>query len=368
MSVERDLSELLRDDLHAVLDELPEGHAVDVAGLVTQGRRRLRKSRGRRVASAVAATVGAACLAVALVPDESGVARPSGPVPPAATTTAGATADPVIINTAFGWLPAQLNSVSYVNDRNVDPQSWQYTAATPTVREKAGDWTFAQVSTQPWDVPDIPKTGRPAGMVPIGSINGHPAYAKTWTHSNGATYRSATAVLFRSASGQTAELETWDLGMQDTVRIARGVVFAHKALPVPLRVTGVDAPVARAGAEYDTVNGKWTGTYLYLAVKAAHNYEAEIGAVPADQTLFPTTGGRIVDTRDGVKVFVGLSDTYISGLSLAKIYPEDGGADRTHPNAANDPTGYGDPTAFLKSHITNLGAEQSRWTTSVLAP
>ncbi|MBC3840004.1 hypothetical protein GXW82_06770 [Streptacidiphilus sp. 4-A2] len=356
--------ELLTDDFHAVLDDLPETDAIDLSALLGQGHRRLRRRRNGRIAAVAVVTVATAGLVGALIPNESTAPRPSAPTASSVSATMP-TADPLTVSATFGWLPPQLVDVSYESTASPSSTTHDYDTATP-LQEKPSRIVAAMLSTQAAPLPAGLGWDKPTGMQEIAPINGRAAYAQTEGGKG-----SYVRIIFRSGSGQIADLETSNIDMQDSLRIARGVVFGRKVFPLPIRVTGVDAPLARAGARYETVNGKWVQAGLDLAVRADQNYEAEIIAIPAAGTAPEWTGRTATATRDGVKTVVGLSDSFENGIPTADLYPEDGGTvkdDDGVPPPMNDPTTFGDPTAFLAAHVTSLGADQSHWTTSVLIP
>ena len=102
-----------------------------------------------------------------------------------------------------------------------------------------------------------------------------------------------------------------------------------------------------------------------------HAYEAEILAYPEGHPIGfaeSWSGTNATEDVNGLRIIAGLSDTMIGqpAVTNADLYPETTIA--YTPFAWNNPTNYGDPSTFLREHLTVLGTNPSRWSTTVLLP
>ena len=286
-----------------------------------------------------------ACLAGVLLPTL--LAGRSTPAPtavgPAGTTTAPTSApttappadpriDPMVLTATFGWLPAELNEVTYAvnsaEQAEVNPSS--HAPGVGSVTLSTGGWVKAPAST--------------SGLSPTGPINGHPAYTRSWAPgANGPGTVGGNEIDFQSASGQWVQLTTYVLPPSDTLRIAEHLEFgAARSLPLPFQWSGQRSNPAVAGASYTTVDGKFTST----AVSTEINGET----VSVSAARAGTERTAVVQDSAGVKS----ATRTVNGLRITVVVSSD----------SNATSVTGNPASYLAA-ITSLGPDPADWTRDV---
>ena len=323
------------DAFDSMLAEPMPAETIDVMHVLGEGRRR----RTRRRAGRAAAGVVTACLVGTLVPTLLAGHNPAAQVNngPAATSAAPTTdplVDPLVPTASFGWLPAQLNQVTYMGNATeqaeIGPAPSNHSKGLGSVSLATGGWVQSQTSTK--------------GMRTAGLINGHPAYARSWapgTHGTGTV--GGNQVFFQSATGQWAQLTGYVLPEADTLKIAQHMVFsAPKAIPLPFQWNGQSANSDTATGSFTTVDGKFTSGSVHIQVNGE---TVSVDALPADSTATGVVNDSIPKkpaTRimNGLKIVITIS------------------------SQSNTTPVTGDPTSYFKD-VTSLGLNPAHWTTNV---
>ncbi|WP_405583888.1 hypothetical protein [Streptomyces sp. NBC_01190] len=252
------LTDEMLDELAGGLDELAgsaaPGRGIDVTRAVRDGRLRLRRRRFATVGTVAVAV--AATAAVSLIPSGGGTQRPAQT---AATTSAAPTADPLVVEASYGWLPAGFDAVDYLPDHG-----GTIVRANGAVPE--GGSSGPLISLRVYPAGTTPSTGRPwypggprQYRVAAAPVDGRPAY---WVGKGPTTAWAPGGewyLRWRTADGRWAEMNSSYLtgtdASQTMHRIAEGVVVARRAVPLPYRISGVPTAVRLSSAEF--VEAQW---------------------------------------------------------------------------------------------------------------
>ena len=336
----------LSDAFDSLLAEPMPDSTVDLSRVLGEGRRRLRRRRTVR-ALAGAAVVGLVCTLVPLL----GTDRATGTVTPTSTPTAGT--DPVTVAATFGWLPVSLSVVQYAHQGKFDNAPDVSSSAYAKLGKNGDDIRNAHVDL-------LTETGGTSlsastkGMQDIGLINGHRAYWERKMDPTSGKYHVMTDLLYlQSPSGQWASLETTHLSQEETLRIARTVVFGTRSLPLPFRLTGMLDPTDLDNAEITTDNGR--------LVEAGAVYE-----LPGGDTVIVT-----VSPDDTTPLGAPSARSATASMNGAKIRVMVDHIIRTNSAKAITSTYApltGPPAADYLAHITSFGMNPADWTTSVIVP
>lgn len=341
-----DPEQQLSNGFDAVFAEPAPASTIDVARLLADGRRQVFR---RRAASALgaAAVVGlAALLAPSVV--QGGTAKPSTTTAPAAPGY-----DPLTLNVSFGWLPPQLSQVWYQNDTTgtMSPTGERASATAPSGENGITGQFMVTTGVGP--------TGRPvstAGMHDVGTINGHPAYWSTsvFTIPNSNVKNTSSELVFRSPSGQVYDASVGSLSEQDSLRIARSMVYTPTKVALPVQVSEmVDTPTLSTG------DIQYSGGRLQEIQLGFSADPARAGGNSILLTMFPAQSNQSVDcganfrqatkTVNGFKVTLALGNVASSSADPAAVTP------------TTDP-------ATLFKYLKVLGPNPAQWTTAVFPP
>ncbi|GAA1501397.1 hypothetical protein GCM10009760_64230 [Kitasatospora kazusensis] len=372
--------------LAARLAELAESAAppstVDVHTAARDGRARVRRRRFAVAATTLAVLVaGASTLAVLRPgaaadsvrpadgaprsPSPTGtpskyVGGPGSPAPAAPTSAQTALpfsgSDPLTAEAAFGWLPDFTKSVWYRAEWNgTSLQARGVVGGTPA--SPVMTLTVYPAGTTP-ELKDFP-TGAHAVRVDAPAVNGREAY---WVSSNDANYREGLDLLrWRTPDGRWAQLDSSGLPAADReqvpLRVAAGVTFAHRQVPLPFRLHGVpdtfkvsgvivQQPVADAPQPWEVDVNYAAGDYNFTTV-----------FVPAGSTA--TVPAAVIPSR-----------APLPGLPPVSQEPMAcGNAQGVRACVSAQPVGMLGPVGGLTGWLgrfTLLGPDQSAWTTGVL--
>ncbi|MBC3839914.1 hypothetical protein GXW82_06000 [Streptacidiphilus sp. 4-A2] len=263
-------AEHLTDAFHAVLTEPLPADSNDLAGLLTEARRRRSRRRTRRAVAVAAAAcvVGAAVPAVLL-------GRSPQQAQPAAPATPSCQSDALMFDMSVRWLPAALAYVQYSQPTIGDGLATLM--ATPIAPESGG--LYAEVSAEGRSRPSWP------GLHEAGPINGHMAYSASWKPGPASTI-AGNVVVFESANGQWAEVETDYPTLDEALKIARNTVFtAPTPVSLPIQWTGPKSAQVTDSALTTSAGKLYEGQ---VTIQINNNDSITIAAVPADAPL-PTT-------------------------------------------------------------------------------
>jgi hypothetical protein len=348
-------AEHLAESLTTLLAEPAPPSTVDVARLLRDGRRTLRRRRAATALAGVAAAGLCGALVVAVLP-----AGPADRAVPATGTPAGAGIDPLTMNGTFGWLPTGFGMVAYeFNNESGNAALNEATAGNPAATA-AGPMGPAELSLSTRLVPGDSLTST-TGKQRIGDINGHPAYWQPGEilQNNGTLkpYLGGNLV-FQSPSGQWAQMTGQGVSESDMVRVAQSAVLTPKAIPLPIRITGLTTSLAGASAQISTDHGSWTDASVNVLVDSQ---EITVDATrPAAQnpcdpgSLKPS---KLPYTKCATRVVNGLQIT----VTLSTLtYGESSGSQQPAPETGN-------PASYFR-YVTSLGLDQAQWTTDVLVP
>ena len=337
----------LSDAFDTLLAEPMPDSTVDLNHVLGEGRRRLRRRRTVR-ALAGAAVVGLVCTLVPLL----GTDRATGTVTPASTPTTGS--DPVTVAATFGWLPVQLSVVQYEHQGRIDNAPDTSSSAYARLSKNGDDIRNAHVDLLT-ETAGTSLSGSTKGMQDIGLVNGHRAYWQRKMDPTSGKYHIMTDLLYlQSPAGQWASLETTHLSQEETLRIARSVVFGARSLPLPFRLTGMLDPTDLDNAQITTDNGR--------LVEAAAVYELPggdtvmVSAQPPDATV-------PLGAPSAKSATASMNGTYVR-VTVDHIIRTNSPKAITSTYAP--PTG--PPAADYLAHITSFGMNPADWTTSVIVP
>jgi hypothetical protein len=227
-------AERLAENFTAALAEPAPPSTVDVARLLKDGHRAVRRRRAGAALTALAAAGLCGALAFAVLP-----AQPTDLAQPASEPHTSRGMDPLTMNGTFGWLPPGFSRVG--NEFNSQPGSPAFDQAQATSTTPNKVLGPANVTLLTRVMPGDSLLGS-TDKKRIGDINGHPAYWKAGeiALSNGALPADlGGGLVFQSPSGQWAELLGSDVNEADMVRIARTAVLTPKVIPMPIRITGL---------------------------------------------------------------------------------------------------------------------------------
>ncbi|GAA1071169.1 hypothetical protein [Kitasatospora arboriphila] len=314
-------------ELVAGLAELAESAAppsgVDVCAAVRQGRGRVARRRMSvwgaaaavlLVCSSVAAGVGGRSAApVGPAGPGAGSAAPSvTPRPGVPGPGAGAPAAdgfaPLSVEADFGWLPEQVRAVRYSSGANGALVQASGDAA-------GGGMRFALVVYPVGVTPELEQQpGRAETLRATAPVGGREAY---WVVSEERS-DGPTVLRWRTADGRWAELTSSSVPQDQREalprRVAEKVAFGRRAVPLPVRLTGVPAAYAVTGADLlrpVSGSGDW---WLRLTVSVSPTQAFSTTVVPVGTDWLPRTravpgSGGAVDPascreRDGLMLCV----------------------------------------------------------------
>lgn len=326
-------------DLAAELRELADGQAPPMALDLDRARRVGRRRRRLRTGSVVAgctAVVLAVGFAVPVLtgsgdgPAKEVAASRTEPAPPPEVDT---TRSPLVASASFGWLPDSIVGVGYTMGAHGDTTMARGTGDLPPLI-----W-LSTFDSEPERVP--PNLGAEPVRVPT-TVNGQPAYWITIDERDplnaGDSY-----LRWRLADGHWAEIHAYYLDTPNLrevlLRVAADVIVEERAVPLPLRISGLpenfligDATLSRPAM---TGNGEWALQLLYTV---------DGGSLVLDVWPHGTqeTEGAACVTRNGLDACVRVNQPNAVGLDRI------GGVQG------------------LLGRITLLGMDEDDWTTHVV--
>lgn len=303
---------------------------IDIGRARWLGRRR-RNRRRIALGGGLAAVALTAALVTPLIVSPVGTPEPDVAANPAPE------ANPMIAYASFGWLPESITRIEYGKGAHGD-----YAHA---VNENTDLGTHFWLTVHPaGDLPKLPAFAgrgeqRTAAAQPV---NGRTAYWVTENTSDPLNNGDAF-LLWQTPDGQWAELHAYYLDFddpQDVIRrVAAEVAVAERALPLPLRITGLpgDFRVSEATFYRPMPRHMGTGAWLLQLFYTVGTPAMTIEVSPEGTAR--SAEGAPCKTAKGVDVCVVLSDTV--------------------PGAVN---ALGGPQAIL-DRITPLGIDERDWTT-----
>jgi hypothetical protein len=340
----------LAEELIQLAGSAAPGRSIDITRAMRDGRVRLR--RRRMVTVSTVAVAAAATMTVSLLASGAGGAqRPAVPAPPASAPNS---ADPLVVEASYGWLPAGYQ-VNYLPDHgrtvpradggipeggSTQPIIWLkvYPAGTtPPIGQP-----FYQGGPRQHRVEAAPVDGRPAYWVGEGPTT-------PWAPGGDIQLR------WQSADGRWAEMDSSYLTGADASktmhRIAEKVVVAHRAIPLPYRINGIPKAVKLSSADFDrsrsAVNKHvpWTSTISFT-------YDG----MPITTTVRPGPAPSRT-TSAGPDSYPEPKQTCTQAHGLSICTESQYGVNAYHA--------VGSPEAWLKK-FTLLGTDERAWTTDVL--
>ncbi|MDX2649389.1 hypothetical protein PV341_38660 [Streptomyces sp. PA03-1a] len=354
----RDGTDELTRELGELAGTAAPASGVDVGRAVREGRVRVRRRRFAAL-GAVAAAVAATAVVSFLPP---GVDRAERPTPAASRVWTAPTPAPdtghalLTVEASFGWLPKNIDALGYLPEKGKT-----VVRAQGKVPEGGSVAPILWLKVYPEGT--TPSTGRPfypggprQHRVEAPSVNGRPAYwvgksaTAAWGPAGGWTLR------WQTADGRWAELSAEYMagtGAQEILhRIAEGVVVAHRAIPLPFRISDVPAGLTLSSAYFQedptpwARHVPWTTTISFL-VGGRYITTTVQPDLPEPAKSSPPVGSQHVPPKPTCVRERGLK------LCTESMYGVD--AYRT----------VGGPKAWLK-RFTLLGTDQHDWTTNVL--
>ena len=207
-------------------------------------------------------------------------------------------------------------------------------------------------------------TARSDRMQRIGDINGHPAYwqAGEMLESNGKLKPYLGGNLdFQSPSGQLAEMTGQGVSESDMVRVARTAVLTPKAIPLPIRITGLTTSLAGASAALSTDRGSWSDASVNVLIDSNEiTIDAARIGTPSPCSPGSLKPSRVPYTKCATRVMNGLQISVTLSSLIYGASPISGTNKQPAPETGN-------PASYFR-YVTSFGPDQANWTTDVLVP
>ncbi|MDX2649385.1 hypothetical protein PV341_38640 [Streptomyces sp. PA03-1a] len=351
----RDGTDELTRELGELAGTAAPASGVDVGRAVREGRVRVRRRRFAAL-GAVAAAVAATAVVSFLPP---GVDRAERPTPAAsrvwtAPTPAPDTGHaPLTLEASFGWLPAGFDKIEY------SPQQ-KRTVVSVAGKIPEGGVRGPGLSLDVYPEGTKPSLGRPwypggprQYRIDAPPVNGRPAY---WVGKSPTAAWGPAGVWhlrWQTADGRWAELQGDGMpgtaGQQTLHKIAERVVVAHRAIPLPFRISDVPAGFAVSEASFDMGrrpdDAPWTATVDFI-----------VGGMYIHTTVQPDLPEPTMSPPPGAVVQRSTS-TCVREDGLKLCTGSEYGVDAYRA--------VGGPKGWLK-RFTLLGTDQHDWTTNVL--
>ncbi|KDN21447.1 hypothetical protein [Amycolatopsis rifamycinica] len=296
-----------------------------------------RMGRRRRRVRTTALVLGCAAVVTAGGVTAVSVLRPAPPVataPVVASSTPASVApaptdNPIVAKASFGWLPEQIKGIEYAVGAHGD-------TALAIGRGELAPMIWLSVYDQEPNNP--PGLGRQATRIPvrIGGRDGH------WltTDPNDPLNHGESYLNWRTPDGRWARLHAYYLAVPDLqevlTRVAAGVTFANRAVPLPLRITSLpdtfhltDGYLSRRP---DRDGVPWRLVLQY----SVNGGLATINVLPPGGPL-EGVGEQKCETKNALKVCVAFDQPKAMGITAKE----------------------------LLSRITSLGRDETEWTAHV---
>jgi len=344
--------EQLSDGLEHLLEEPAPPSGVDIARLLDDGHRVLRRRRAGFGLSGAAAAGAAAVLAVSVLPGGSQPGQPGdGSRPPLPSAD-------LVLPATFGWLPATVTGLGYSAEQGMDTTTASFNGTqahwpvTVTVFSKSVALGVLTPAPDDTDYPEATITYQP---VDIGTVDGSAA----WYFSYPVTTSQPTPDTLLSwvtASGQQVQLNTRGLGQATALRIAQSVDVDPKPMDVPLKLDGWLGGLRVSHANLD-VRDLPGGGLSYSLSGTADGDEIFITAsvLPSGgQSAQPGSGGPMEIFPSQVSTSTAVT-AQLNGITVSVEAVSSGKFDTA---LARDALG----------DITSLGVDQSNWAPLALTP
>ncbi|MFJ9785011.1 hypothetical protein ACIRSS_35945 [Amycolatopsis sp. NPDC101161] len=326
-------------ELATMLKDLADTPAPPLRIDVDRARRaggRRRRARTTALALGCAAVVAAGgATAVAVSRHDAPPAPPAvlpEPAPPAPALAPAPTDNPMVARAKFGWLPEQIKGVEYAVGAHGDTALAIGSGDLPPM-------IWVSVSDQEPTVPQDVAGRQTRIPVRVGDRDGY------WItdDANDPLNHGQTYLRWRTSDGRWAQLLAYYLAVPDLprvlTRVAAGVTFANRPVPLPLRITSLP-DTFRLGDGYLSRRPGQDGVPWRLVLQYSAN-----GALATITVSLP--GGRADGpgvpacvTKNGLRACVKVDKAEAAGITSQE----------------------------LLSRITLIGPDEAKWTTHVLSP